>query len=175
MSMGQLTDSRRNVAVLSMSKEPNFMRRMSVMGDWSEEVFKNWAEENEVIVEEWGLKRPAFKRFSRIPANVRHQPDYLCEDKKRHFFVEVKGVGNDQKIKIKLEDLSIIRATSEFHELPVMFFVYDMKKKRTALFNYYAVVENKDDLTIAEFPDGNKKYYQVPTSMEWIEWQSISQ
>ena len=157
----------------------SFRDRQRVMGDWSEDAFRAWAKQNNIACEEWGLKRPQFKRFARLPKLVRHQPDFLCESPKDsnlipHFFVEVKGVGKDQVVKVKAEDLACIETITDVYQLPVLLFVYDSSKEQVAMFDSQSLIEDdKSELVHGEFSDGNKLYYGIPCNHRWLSWEAV--
>lgn len=159
-----------------------FKDRYIDLGDSAEDAFRTWAEQESISVEEWGLKRPNFAAFKDLPKNVRHEPDFICELLKknrqahskislRHFFVEAKGVGKDQIVKIKKEDLQSIRGSMTFHELGCYIFVNDVTYDRIGMFNithlYHDIENNNDELYYGEFWEG-KPYVGIPTDYRWF-------
>jgi len=154
-----------------------FKDRFIEMGDSAEDAFRTWAEKYKISVEEWGLKRPNFTAFKDLPKNVRHEPDFICESLKkhrspihpRHFFVEAKGVGKDQIIKIKYEDLETVAGSIDFHGLPCYFFVNDTSFKRVGMFDFMTLTRHMLDegMIHSEFWEG-KKYVGIPTNVEWF-------
>jgi hypothetical protein len=154
-----------------------FSERFTDLGDSAEDAFRTWAANNRISVEEWGLKRPNFVAFKDLPKNVRHEPDFICESLKkhktpiaaRHFFVEAKGVGKDQIIKIKYEDLETVAGSIDFHGLPCYFFVNDVAKNRVGVFEFMTLMAHMLDRGMIHdtFWEG-KKYVGIPTTVDWF-------
>lgn len=171
-------------------KDKDFSRRFKEMGDTSEGVFEQWADAYKVSYVSYGLSRPPFNYFAWLPANLRYTPDFLCEaqggrfrhlrdaDGKltRHFMAEVKGVGRDQIVKIKLDNHASLKAWQEFSGRAVAFFVYDSVNKRVSIdLTVDLLAEHAPDLPINHFADRGKPkpYYEVPT--EILEWEFVNE
>lgn len=77
-----------------------------------------------------GLDRAPFsaEALMRAPDTVRYAPDFKEEIEHRLHYVEVKGCGRDQVIKLKVEQLAALMISNE--ELPVDF-VYWNNQTRT--------------------------------------------
>lgn len=162
----------------------SFSERYADLGDSAEDAYRTWAAKHKIAVEEWGLKRPDFVAFKDLPKNVRHQPDFISEALKkhntpipdRHFFVEAKGVGKDQIIKIKREDLITLDESHDFFGLYSYIFVNDVTYNRIGVIkaqklSYYASIWD-DSLIYDTFWEG-KPYVGVPTDYQhFLLWES---
>jgi len=98
----------------------SFAARFASMGDEAEGVFET------VHASAWdryGLNRPS-SSMKTMPARVRYTPDYLTS----FGFIEVKGVGRDQTLKIKCENWNCLMFWNGVWETEV--FVWDSHKKR---------------------------------------------
>lgn len=170
-------------------KDKDFSSRFKQMGDTSEHVFEQWADAYKVSYVGYGLNRPPFDYFQWMPANLRYTPDFLCEAQggrfrhlrdsdgrlTRHFLAEVKGVGHDQIVKIKLDNLESLKAWQQFTGRPVTFFIFDSSKKRVSIKLTVDLLEkHAPDLPIGHFKDRGKPkpYYEVSTAL--LDWESVT-
>ncbi len=161
-----------------------FSQRFQQMGDESEKIFEDWCTKHSINLVRLGLNRPPFKYFPSLPANIRYLPDYLIEDTDRvvrdnngpmklaHAFVEVKGVGRDQLIKIKLDTLDCNAEVEEVFERPVLYFIWDKIGKRVSFHHTLKDlldIINTYDIPVKTFHEGNK-YYPIPTKL--LRWHN---
>jgi hypothetical protein len=130
-----------------------FATRLGKMGDEAEQKFEEVWDKG---FEPWGLRRPKLHVPS-LPERVRHAPDYITSS----CFVECKGVGADQILKIKVVEYSCMQWWNQLH--PVRIFVWDSKKKRHTIFNLPMLTEwiNGGLATLQFFPEA-KAYFAVP-------------
>lgn len=161
----------------------SFLKRLERMGDESETIFERWAKSHGINVVRLGLNRPPFKFFQSLPASIRYIPDYIVEDSDRkvrdsggpmdyvHSFVEVKGVGKDQLVKIKLETLRENERLSDHFKRPVIYFIWDKISRKVSFHHntkdiYRIVADN--EIPVKAFHEGNQ-YYGIPTELlGWI-------
>ena len=78
-------------------KDGTWAQRFGALGDEAEQVFERVARYGWV---RYGLNRPPLQ-MHRLPARIRYTPDYLMSNK----FIEVQGLGRDQKLKLKLDKI----------------------------------------------------------------------
>lgn len=152
------------------------------MGDEAEGVFTTWAERTGVAAIPYGLNRPPFDLFQYLPRSVRWRPDFLCEDRndrvflefgietRKHYFVEVKGVGRDQFVKIKHDHLDVLAAVEEFDNLKVLFFIYDSHYKRITMESLGRVSGVQWNYPQGVFREGTS-YVKIPTA--FFTWVSV--
>lgn len=140
--------------------------RYAAMGDEAEAKWEEVAHEYVGIGPEGiacstkvGLSRPPFS-VSQLPSNVRCLPDFVTP----LGWVEVQGVGRDQKVKVKVEKAMdmLARATPEF---PVFLFVWDSHVKRHGWINSDRLFQiiDKGEAELNHFPEG-KAYFSIPCS-----------
>lgn len=103
-----------------------------------------------------GLCRPPLQ-VSKLDLMERYRPDFLTS----RGYVEAKGMGRDQLLKIKVENLEALWRWEAI--MPVQVFVYDSHKDRHCILDLEEV-----DLLIEEwgevgvFPDNHKQYWSIP-------------
>lgn len=175
---------------MSQFKDKGWNDRFELMGDMAERVFQDWAAVNDIAAVEFGLRRPPFAYFKYLPSEIRNTPDFLCEQvgKKpklaglrgpnnrfaRHFFVEVKGCGRDQVIKIKHTEFETLQKWESFSRRPVLYFAYDHFNRRVSTSLTLLRVESLiEEVPTAYFYDGGpgKPYWAIPTSE--LEWEPL--
>jgi len=159
-----------------------FSKRYLHMGNLAQGVFLRWAERNNVAVDEFGFNRPPFTKFFELPRVLRYTPDYVCEVADdvfeigtRHVMVEVKGVGRDQSVKIKIDNLNSLVEWESFTGCPLVLFVFDSHHKRISYtMRASSLAAMAKQLPVAEFHEGGgkkKPYYDISTSM--FAWESL--
>lgn len=159
-----------------MSKIRSFNKRKGQLGDASEKQFVAWANRNQINYYPTGFNRPELKHFAKLPPDLRHMPDFLVEEVKpmMHYFMECKGVGKDQIIKLKYEDICSLQCIESFFELPVHFFVFDSSTMKISYNLNLVLLETFiEDLEKDWFEDyGNRKlYFKVP--VERLAWEQL--
>lgn len=169
---------------MSGFNERSFAQRFKQMGDESEAIFERWTAKHDVSFVRLGLNRPPFAFFHNLPVQVRYLPDYIIEDTNRtirdsngpllyaHAFVEVKGVGKDQLVKMKSDMLLINKELEKNFKRQVIYFFWDKLHKRVSFAHTNRdIMQLIEDFNVPEkkFHEGTR-YYAVPTSLlEWSE------
>src|SRR3990167_4517829 len=146
-----------------------FRKRYSLMGDISEDRFGIYCILNGIKNIRFGFNRPDFAKFYNLPLALKHMPDRLIEVGNDHYFVEVKGCGQDALIKIKKEDLTALGFWNNL--LPVNFAVYDSSLNSLHYGTTLEEVEKmKTECEVKQFDDNRKEYYLFKKEMfrEWI-------
>lgn len=118
---------------MSAFKDQSWEQRFGAMGDEAEQKFEEYAKDvlDRGFVR-YGLNRPPIKMHS-LPARIRYTPDYLMS----RCFVEVQGLGRDQKFKLKFDKWNSLRWWNDFKREDfdgVSLYVWDSHKKRETMF-----------------------------------------
>ena len=141
--------------------EQSCAAREGTLGDTAEAIFE------ETYPLKWvryGLNRPPLK-MSSLSELVRTTPDYLTSDG----FVEVKGLGRDQRLKIKQSSLTAMKHWDLM--MPLRIFIWDSHKKRstTVPLNFIEQLINTPDACTHDWFDQNtsspKAYWGVPADL----------
>lgn len=164
-----------------------FDERMSFPTEPAEEAFETWAGASGVAFHRLGLNRPPFEYLRQLAPFLLATPDYLVETqekrfdgltdyrgyKTRHVLVECKGVGADQEVKLKHDNLVELAKWEEVSGRPVALFVYDSSRGRASgLLPLGVVSDLTKEAPTGTYFDNNKTYYRIPT--DWIEtWESV--
>lgn len=138
-------------------KDASWAARFEKMGDEAEGRFEAYAEDElKKGYVRFGLNRPPLQ-MSMLPTRLRYTPDYLMSGG----FVECKGLGRDQLLKLKLENLNSLHYWHGLH--PVEVYVWDSFKKRECIVPLYEIdkIINDGHATLAHFPEG-KAYFAIP-------------
>jgi len=135
-------------------KDQPWTQRFGTLGDPAEQRFEQFYEGN---WERWGLNRPNLS-MKMLPNNIRHAPDYITS----HGFVECKGLGRDQVLKVKHEEID--EAWGFWNQImPLRVFVFDSHNDRHTIIDYSQILWMANDHgTVDHFPDNNKPYYRIP-------------
>lgn len=147
----------------------HFGDRFAEMGDVAESAFEKWAEQQGISYVHYGLNRPPFRSFYKLPVFIRMTPDFLCEGKGK-FLVETKG-SSGKVVKIKLETMEVLREWDA--HLSVWFFVYDSTNNRCAFLSYAQLFSLCEDAPVKAFTSDQKKYYHLLASR--FEWQPMGE
>lgn len=136
--------------------------RFAKMGDEAETVFE------EVYPLNWernGLSRPRLD-MKQLPERIRHQPDYLTTKG----YVECKGIGRDQTLKIKVSEYSCMNYWNQLH--PLELFVWDSSKKRWSCtpFGTIRQIIESGGSTLDSFPEGKAFFGIKVTEFEFFQW-----
>lgn len=122
--------------------------RVQTLGDTAERAFEEHAT---TVLQRgyvrFGLSRPPI-RLDKIPQRIRHAPDYLMSSK----FVECKGVGKDQILKLKVVTWGSLHWWNDL--FPVVVFVWDSHKKRSCLVELGMLDKLLPETTFDKFSDG---------------------
>jgi hypothetical protein len=136
-------------------RDQSWRRRYEKMGDQAEQAFREWADERGIAYEEYGLRRPKVK-VEKLPARIRYQPDFLCDD----YLVECIGCGKDKTAKLAIYKWNCLQYWNTIH--PVYLFIWHSTKKQgyfVALSDINALIDSKD-VTLDSFPEG-KAYFGI--------------
>lgn len=171
-------------------RNQTFEKRFEIMGDTSENVFRKWATKAGINFVPYGLNRPPFDFFRYLPAEIRHTPDFLCEQSRetpvfpklrtpklkfaRHLLVEIKGCGKDQLIKIKHAEFETMQKWEAFTDRPILVWAFDSHKQRvsTSLIGS-RIAALSEIVATGYYNDGGprKPYWAIPTKLlEWEPW-----
>lgn len=136
-----------------------FAQRLHVLGDEAEAVFE--AVHPLGPVERFGWKRPKIS-MKKMPAMLRHKPDYYCEV---GALVEVVGCGRDGILKaIKPEKYLALREWKKFcDKLGIQFavFVWNSHAEKFVLLDWIGLVKLVGKARrrgVEKFNDGNEYY-----------------
>ncbi len=146
---------------MSAFKDQSWEQRFGAMGDEAEGHFEQYATETlKLGFTRYGLNRPPLKMAS-LPARVRYTPDYLMS----RCFVEVQGLGRDQKFKLKRDKLG---ALHWWHDLRVdqfdgvCLYVWDSHNQRECMLPLLRLDQAIDQHgSLNSFPEG-KSYFELP-------------
>jgi len=100
---------------------------------------------------------------------MRTRPDYLCQYNNDTFFLEVKGIGADGVLKVKLDSLEGATFWNTIH--PLYFFIFDSTGKRFAKVALTRLREMIKKIFPQAFPGDEKLYYPVPANL--FTWENI--
>lgn len=147
---------------MSFAKQP-FSQRFAVMGDMAETAFEEWAVNNDVIFERYGLNRPKFKSFYRLPEFIRITPDYIAEETHKagtkKYLVECKGTGG-RVLKIKFGYLEALDAWHNY--LNLKFFVHDSNNHEDYMVPFNDLVALAVDAPKGRFEADDKEFHGIP-------------
>jgi hypothetical protein len=154
----------------------------------AEKVFEEWAGQHGISFSRFGFDSPPFTHFPYIPAPLRKTADYIGESspkkfehlknrkgyKSRHALIEVKGIGKDQVLKLKAEDINELTKAQKFFETPVTYFIWDQYRRRVTIdLSLDRALKLIEDAERGYFDDGPKRkmYYMIPADTNVIEWK----
>lgn len=132
------------------------------MGDTAGEAFNRFCNERMYKRTRFGFDRPDLDAFWWLPKVIRYAPDFILEVPSdsvsgySHYFVEVKGCGNDKTIKIKKDDVWALGEWEDY--LPVYIFAYNKGDWRIASLKSI----KSGEFDIGTFSDNDKEYYKIP-------------
>ena len=155
---------------MSFYKAP-FWRRFEIMGDWSEAAVIAHCKNSEYKYAPFGFNRPDIS-MRKLPLLLRHTPDFIVEGfiKETQVFVEAKGLGRDNLIKIKQEDLEVLTDWDKI--LPIYFSLYHSTKQKISFGISLKQMESICGISPSDlFPDNKKLYYKV--SVKNFQWEPI--
>lgn len=158
-----------------------FQKRFRHMGDRAEAVFEDWANQKGIAHVRWGLRRPPFEYTQYLPTEIRWMPDRLAEDTSRyikdtyhpdiqlHFFVECKGVGRDQIVKIKTRHIPVLLDTQDKLRRKILMFINDSHLNRISISHSVEdICTLSEHMKVNRFHDG-AEYFEFPTDV--FEWE----
>lgn len=140
----------------------DFGQRFSAMGDTAEGMFERVFDKGFV---RFGLNRPPLQMKS-LPERLRHMPDYLTSTA----FVECKGIGNDDTIKIKVVEWNCMNFWHQVH--PLDLFVFSTKRFAWTIAPLRDIASLIDDgnATLSRYHDG-RAYFAIPG--EHFSWREL--
>lgn len=110
-------------------KDGGWAQRFGALGDEAEGVFEGvCADVLDLNFVRIGLSRPPLQ-VHKLPARERYRPDYLMSSK----YVEVQGLGRDQKVKMKWDKLMSLHFWDSIY--PVEMFLWDSHHRRWCFVN----------------------------------------
>ena len=140
--------------------EQNWRERKAYLGHTSEKAFEEYCLREGITYERFGYHEDSMLDYKYLPLYVRIRPDYIAQSGPETFFVEVKGVGKDGIIKLKIESLEGLTYWSLL--LPVKIFVYDSSRKRASLTTLDEVKTKFTRIYPERFTSGMKLFYPIP-------------
>lgn len=142
-----------------------FSARFQSMGDEAEGHFERICTKNHI---RFGLNRPPLN-MSQLPERLRCMPDYLASDR----FYEVKGMGRDDVLKLKVSDYQCLTFWHQIHPLTV--WVWSSHRFAWAepeLIEIRALIDS-GDVGLDVFHDG-KAYFAIPGRLlNWTELERV--
>jgi hypothetical protein len=140
-------------------KDKDWDKRYRVLGDLAEDKCAEWLDSQNRGYVLYGLNRPPI-RMDMLPQRIRHTPDFLTSST----FIECKGFGRDQILKLKIEDFNCMHFWHEIH--PLCIFVYDSHNDRTCLTEWQVARDWPADgrVSLGTFPEG-KPYFAIPAEV----------
>jgi hypothetical protein len=140
-------------------KNKPFEERMKTMGDIAEGKCVEWLESEKRGYCQVGLNRPPIK-ISMIPLRIRHIPDFLTSAG----FIECKGFGKDQTLKVKLEDWACWQFWHGEFALDLFFYDSHFDRFRIVGFDEFRMWLCDQRVTLDHFPE-MKPYFAVPAEV----------
>lgn len=138
------------------------------MGDEAESVYEAAKPMGNTV--RFGWSRPKGINFQKLPATLRHMPDYYAQ---AGYFVEVMGLGRDGILKsLKVDKYDSLKTWAKIGRLlgvELAIFVWNSHEKQHVTLMWNDVVEvvnqSKRKFGIKSFDDGNE-YHPIP--WEWL-------
>lgn len=147
----------------------NWQQRKYYLGNTSETAFEIVAHREKIHFERFGQSEESKLTYYLLHTYIRTRPDYICQKDKETFFIEVKGMGADGILKVKLDSMEGATYWSTIH--PLHFFIYDSVKKRFAKAALITLKEKAKKILPQPFPEDGKLYYPFPANL--FKWESV--
>lgn len=147
--------------------QKDWKARKDFLGHTSEQAFEQYCIKEGIRFERFGQKHESTLDYNLIDLYIRTRPDYICQHEGKAFFVEVKGVGRDGILKIKLENIVSLPYWSTL--MPVKVFVYDSSRKKCSLFPFTSLKQKLTRLDPRRFENDSKLYF--PVSINEFSWR----
>jgi hypothetical protein len=147
--------------------------RRKRLGDEAEETYERDRNNRGVRWSEYGLGRPDFtgREMAELPASIRHEPDFIESWDGHLRFVEVQGVGNDWKVRLKDEKIAVLVGEDR---LPVWMFLWCSPAKRFVV----VPIGYLGPLIIQARLDGQRDVYDAerrnPKPYTWLHWDTLT-
>jgi hypothetical protein len=143
-------------------KDASFASRYGSMGDEAEARFDELFPRHHKL----GLNRPNLHVAS-LPVEFRYTPDRMVQ----HALVEVQGVGQDQRIKLKIEKMTSLLKWETLG--PLEMFVWDSSQKRWTIGPFDLWVDAFFQFGDYDtFDNGTKPYLGLPCADVPYEWRA---
>jgi len=149
----------------------DWKERKGYLGHTSEMAFETFCKKEGILFERFGQRTESSLDYKNLSIILRMRPDYICQKVDESFFVEVKSVGRDGILKVKLESLEGITFWDSL--LPVKIFIYDSVKKRVSFFAYKWLRVKLYHVDIDRFESDLKPYF--PLSIREFAWHELKQ
>jgi hypothetical protein len=153
----------------STFNQQSWIDRKAFLGHTSENAFEIFCKREGIVFEHFGQKTQTLLDYKTIPIYVRTRPDYICQRENECFFVEVKGVGKDGILKIKLD--AVVSFPFWDVHLPVKIFVYDSARKKYSFFSFDLLKQKLTKHDPERFVNDKKMYF--PISVYEFTWGTI--
>jgi len=146
-------------------KDQSFTARFSSMGDEAEGQFERVWTGSYV---RFGLNRPPLHMPS-LPERVRHMPDYLTSKE----FIECKGIGRDDTVKIKVGEWNCMNFWHQLH--PLRIFIWSSHRFAWTIVGLEQVRSLIDDgfTTLSRYHDGKAYFALGGDNLTWTELDRV--
>ncbi len=142
--------------------------RFQYMGDEAESVYESVKPMGNTV--RFGWSRPKGINFKKLPAAMRHMPDYYAQS---GYLVEVMGLGKDGVLKSmkvnKYEALKLWNKIGKMLGLELAVFIWNSHEHEYVTLMWSSIVglvaQSKRKHGVQSFSDGNE-YYALP--WEWL-------
>jgi hypothetical protein len=150
-----------------------FAERLVRLGDEAELKYETDRRARGVRFTDYGLRRPPFngREMAQLPTSIRHGPDYIESWGGRLRFVEVQGVGADQRCKLKDAKLQALAEANA--ELAAVLWVWNSPLRLYAVVPFTQVALLMADgathgqLGVFDAQGRN------PKPFTWVEWAKL--
>lgn len=149
--------------------QQKWQQRKYYLGNTSETAFEIIAHREGIALERFGQSEESPLKYFRLHTYMRTRPDYICQKDNETFFIEVKGVGSDGVLKLKLDSLEGATYWSTIH--PLHFFIYDSARKLFTKVSLPYLRKMTKKILPQSFPDDGKLYYPFPVNL--FKWESM--
>lgn len=142
-----------------------FGSRFGLLGDTAEGFFERIWPEN---WERFGLNRPQLN-MGMLPSRIRHMPDYVTSKN----LIEVKGIGKDDTVKLKVEEWNCAHFWNQVH--PLRIFIWSSHRFAWAVADVKDIQRMIDtgNSSLGQYHD-DRAYFALPGSLFcWTELDRI--
>jgi hypothetical protein len=151
-----------------------FGERLVRLGDEAEERYETDRRNRGIRWTEYGIRRPPFngREMAQLPDSIRHGPDYIESVRGRLRFVEVQGVGADQRCKLKDAKLQALAEANA--ELPAVLWVWNSPLRVYAVLPFTQVALLMAEGAIHGQVGVFDAYGRRPKPFTWVEWAKLT-
>lgn len=148
--------------------------RIRALGDEAEAAYMNDRDARGIRWSDYGLCRPPFRgpEMTQLPNSIRYAPDFIESWGGQLRFIEVQGVGADQRIKIKDDKLQTLAEHN--YDLPVYAFVWNNRIGRYALLPFAQLALLVADAATRGQCDVFDPQGRHPKPFTWIWWDKLA-